>query len=390
MQKIRYLIIALLCAVAQEAWAQTEVSTEAALTTALGGESPISIKLTTDIALSEKLEIASGKTVTIDLNGHKLDRGTPETDWNSMVIHNYGYLTITDGSGNDSGQITGGRSYNGGGILCEENATLTVNGGTFTDNQAAYYSETYPHGRGGAIFMNPNTTLTITGGKFENNEAYKGGAICNEGTVTVIGGTISGNTAKNNGGGIGNFDSGVLTITGGSITGNSVTNGYGGGVYIGSGTYNMSGNPTITNNSLSSSANNVYLNGTNLITCTGAFTDGAYIGISLGMYNRSFTLGYKTQSGSTAPGTYFHADNNGATLSLDGNEVSLDTQYTPVSNESGLRSAISNGANIKLTADINIGGAITVNNGQTVTINLDKKPTEKGVYIHNNKKKVIK
>ena len=59
MQKIKSLIIALLCAVAQGAWAQTEVSTEAALTTALGGESPISIKLTTDIALSEKLEIAT-------------------------------------------------------------------------------------------------------------------------------------------------------------------------------------------------------------------------------------------------------------------------------------------------------------------------------------------
>ncbi|MBR2206522.1 MAG: hypothetical protein IJ886_01370 [Prevotella sp.] len=36
MQKIRYLIIALLCAVAQGAWAQTEVSTEAALTTDYG------------------------------------------------------------------------------------------------------------------------------------------------------------------------------------------------------------------------------------------------------------------------------------------------------------------------------------------------------------------
>ena len=36
MQKIRYLIIALLCAVAQGALAQTEVSTEAALTTDYG------------------------------------------------------------------------------------------------------------------------------------------------------------------------------------------------------------------------------------------------------------------------------------------------------------------------------------------------------------------
>ena len=36
MQKIRYLIIALMCMVVQGAWAQTEVSTEAALTTDYG------------------------------------------------------------------------------------------------------------------------------------------------------------------------------------------------------------------------------------------------------------------------------------------------------------------------------------------------------------------
>ena len=45
------------------------------------------------------------------------------------------------------------------------------------------------------------------------------------------------------------------------------------------------------------------------------------------------------------------------------------TDYT-VSNETELRGAIENGANITLTQDITIGSAITVGNGQTVTINL--------------------
>ena len=45
-------------------------------------------------------------------------------------------------------------------------------------------------------------------------------------------------------------------------------------------------------------------------------------------------------------------------------------QTTNVSNETDLRNAIVNGANITLTQDITIGSAITVGNGQTVTINL--------------------
>ncbi len=436
MLKIRYLIIALLCAVAQGAWATDyNVGNETDLRNAIVDGA--NIKLTADIELSDYLSIGDGgsstPTVTIDLNGKTLSRSLEAADADGHVIwvRTGSTLTVTDGSGDNSGKLTGGYANNGGGICnygtlyfqggtitsCQtdytggairNNGTATISGGVITNCSAPY---------GGALY---NTgTLTISGGTISNSSSTTGGGggLVNIGTVEISGGTFSGNTAATNGGGIWNGNSGnvhgVLTISGGTISGNTAT-GQGGGIWNenevtisggsinsntagtnGGGVFsysniNLSGNPTITNNSLSSSANNVYLNGTNLITCTGAFTDGAYIGISLGMYNRSFTLGYKTQSGSTAPGTYFHADNNGATLSLDGNEVSLDTQYTPVSNESGLRSAISNGANIKLTADINIGGAITVNNGQTVTINLDKKPTEKGVYIHNNKQKVIK
>ena len=63
MQKIRYLIIALLCAVVQGTWAQTEVSTENGLRSAITDGAYI--RLMADIALSEKLEIASDKTVTI-------------------------------------------------------------------------------------------------------------------------------------------------------------------------------------------------------------------------------------------------------------------------------------------------------------------------------------
>ena len=49
-----------------------------------------------------------------------------------------------------------------------------------------------------------------------------------------------------------------------------------------------------------------------------------------------------------------------------------------VGNESELRNAITNGANITLTQDIDIGSAITVGDGQTVTINLNNHILNRG------------
>lgn len=60
-------ILFLLCALAQGGWAQTEVGSESALNEALSGESPISIKLTADITLKERMAIPEGKTVTLHL-----------------------------------------------------------------------------------------------------------------------------------------------------------------------------------------------------------------------------------------------------------------------------------------------------------------------------------
>ena len=197
MKKLLFLMIALLCTLVQGSWA-TDVTTESELRSAITNGA--NITLTANITLSEKLTVSSGQTVTIDLNGHKLDRGTPATEAYNMVIYvNGGNLTINDGSGTNSGSIEGGRSYNGAGILCEENSTLTINGGTFRNNKVST-TENGSHGRGGAIFMNPNTTLTITDGVFDSNEGYHGGAIYNEGTATIIGGTITKNYGEDCGG----------------------------------------------------------------------------------------------------------------------------------------------------------------------------------------------
>ena len=95
MQKIRYLIIALMCMVVQGALAQeptwTEVGDKDALNTAVQTDGA-NIKLTADIALSNYLGIGDGEnskpTVTIDLNGHTLSRSLDAADgsWNTLCL----------------------------------------------------------------------------------------------------------------------------------------------------------------------------------------------------------------------------------------------------------------------------------------------------------------
>jgi len=67
-------MVATLMAMAQGAWAQTSVSTDSELRAAIKNDGA-NITVTADINLSNStLSIESGKTVTIDLGGHTLDR----------------------------------------------------------------------------------------------------------------------------------------------------------------------------------------------------------------------------------------------------------------------------------------------------------------------------
>lgn len=157
MKKSALLFIVLLCGIVQGAWAQTwtDVSTSSELTSAIVDGAYI--RLTDDITLSQYLGISGDKTVTIDLNGHMLKRNISSIagDGNVIRVSNGSTLTIEDGSGNNSGQITGGFSSDGGGIN---------NGGTL------YF-------KGG----------TITGCRVD----HEGGAILNTGTMTMSGGVIT-------------------------------------------------------------------------------------------------------------------------------------------------------------------------------------------------------
>lgn len=165
--------------------AATSVSDEDSLFAAVGNGRDV--KLSQSIILTRCLRIPEGSKLTLDLNGKTIDRGLRiSRDIGSVIrVEPGAELTITDGSNTNSGIITGGASYNGGGIC--NHGTLTIKGGTITGNIAV--NDTY--GGGGGIYNGSYNgsvaTLTIEGGVIEQNQARKGGGIYNgEGSTLVI------------------------------------------------------------------------------------------------------------------------------------------------------------------------------------------------------------
>jgi predicted outer membrane repeat protein len=136
---------------------------------------------------------------------------------NGGAIWNGGNLTVNGtstlfttnaayGFGNISGGGLGGAIDNAG--------TLSVSGtSNFLNNSAA---------DGGVIYSGYKLTANITGATMTNNSATYGGAVWNDGTMTLSGCNVTGNTASSAGGGIYNAKDSHLTIqSASSITGNT-------------------------------------------------------------------------------------------------------------------------------------------------------------------------
>ena len=344
------LVVCTFFASMQGIWAQTTVSTASQLTTAVQTDNA-NIQLSADIELGSYLSM-DGKTVTIDLNGHRLYRNTTShaSDGHVIYLNNNAHLTLNNSTG--TGRIEGGRANNGGAIFIVQGSSLTATNVTFQNNSAAnhagaiwnagtltltnctisYNSAGDVGGIYNAVVVNGNNTYygtaTLTGCTLTGNEGTSGcGALGNAigGTsMTLNNCTVTGNIAATEGGGI--WNGGTLTVNGGSITGNScASNKNGGGIFHRDGTLNMSGATVVSSNTKGNSiANNLYLYENKVITVTGAFTTGACIGLT--PYNASATMtsGYSTYNSAANLADIFFSDNHNA-IQLTGGEVTQNT-----------------------------------------------------------------
>ena len=282
------------------AWAQTttSVSTETELKNAITNGA--NIQLTENIQLSNYLNI-NGKTVTIDLNGHKLSRNLSSHNSGGHVIYANGGCNLTLVSSVDGGSIEGGKANNGGAIHIPHGNTVTATNITFRNNSAADHA--------GAIWN--NGTFTATNCTFENNTASDVGAIYNSvegeyaGSATLTNCTFTGNKGTTGAGALANASGAtVMTIDGGTITGNTADT-YGAGIWNG-GTLNMKGAITVKDNmNVGGVPSNVYLKNDKVITVTGSLT-GSDIGVEMESTSGTFTSGYSNYQHGKIP--LFHAD----------------------------------------------------------------------------------
>ena len=155
--------------------------------------------LSADGAAGLVIKKSGQATVTLNLNGHKLDRGLSSGTSNGYVVKIDENVNATI---NGPGEIKGGRNNgNGGGIYVSKGAILTLNNVTVKDNKC--YDTKVNYNCGGGIY-HYGSAFTMNGGSVINNECVSGGAgLCNEGSSFVMYGvTVEGNIADSKGAGI--------------------------------------------------------------------------------------------------------------------------------------------------------------------------------------------
>ena len=281
-------------------WAQTNVSNDQELRDAIADKA--NIKLTADIDLSNStLSIESGLSVTIDLGGYTLNRRlTMRGDGGGQVITvregatlNLSNGTLKGGWGGNAGglsnesgtvnltnvNITGCKGDDTGGGICNLGGTLTMTGGSITNNTC--YDHGDPAG-GGGLFNAEGATATLTNVTITGNEdmVCGGGGICNYGTLNLDGCTITGNKARTVGGGIWNINKNNFKMQGANI---------------------------ITDNFASGVDSNLFLKAHCLITLTSSIT-GSRIGVMLDVAPYWFVDGFATYHSGEDPNTFFTCD----------------------------------------------------------------------------------
>ena len=155
------------------------------------------------------------------------DQHSPGPTGFGGAIYNAGTMTVTDtiltyNSAGDASYASYGSYFGNGGAIWN-GGTLIVNGtSTLFDHNTAYGFGGANGGLGGAIYSSYKTTTNITGATMTNNSAAIGGAVWNDGTMTLSGCKVTGNTASSAAGGIYDAKDGHLTIqSGASIVNNT-------------------------------------------------------------------------------------------------------------------------------------------------------------------------
>lgn len=206
----------------------------------------------------------TAQPASFEMNGGKITG-------NTALDYGGGILTFPQQSTNkkitiniNNGEISGNKVTKGsGGAVAAffDGTELNIKGGTLTGNSAYQF--------GGGVFLYQATNVTISNGTISENKAYRGGGVClyANSAAKQTGGSIENNVAVEGGGVYG----GTYTMTGGVIkdNNNSLTDAErlwreGDGVYVGT-AFNLGENAEISTN------NDVYLTAGDSISKEGRY-----------------------------------------------------------------------------------------------------------------------
>ena len=284
--------------------------------------------------------------------------------------------------------LTGGTLT--GGLTAAQGAQLYNEGTTVISNVAM--ARNTATDKGGAIFNSDDKTgakgdLTLNNVDLKGNNANFGGAIWNEGTLTVNGGSFEGNTAATAAGAIYNAAGATLTVDGVTFANNSSNNVAGainnrdGTVIITNSTFKGNSVPTSAGGAIYNASGNLSTLGT--ITITGSTFEGNTAGNGGAVWNGSdgkVEIADSTFKGNTA---LAGIGQGGAITNADQMTITGGSFANNTANYSG--GAIYNGAHAAPgQTSLTIDGTTFTGNSVTADFNTTKNDNIAGGAIFND------
>lgn len=300
-----------------------------------------------DLDLLVSMTIAGAGSGNTIIDGNATDRVFHIHNGSTVTLEN---MTIQNGDTQNSGE-------DGGGILAESSAPLTILSCVIDGNSAL--------DRGGGLYVD-GSTLNITNSTMSGNSANNraGGLNLQDCNTTINGSTISGNICTNNRAGgmyvYAEFGDAMLTINNSTISGNTAGGSYGGGIAI-LGIQGRTMTSEITNSTIS--GNFASTNGGGILLLQGASAGTAILNLN---YCTITGNTCSTNTGSNSNGGGFAIINNAtATIKsciISGNHDATDSGADDCLNNSGTFN--SSGYNI-IGVSGNAEGCVFSNGNQT-------------------------
>ena len=295
--------------------------------------------LTADVTLDQTWTPADG--TVLDLNGYSI---TMQQEGDAIKVTSSFTLTDCKGGKTEYGKITHKTGVNGRGVNVSEGNTFTMYGGSIYGNTAT--------GDGGGIWA------------------------ANKAVITMYGGEISGNKTTGEGGGVYLYNATLEMSGSASITENVTTESSGGGVCAVMGKIKMSDKSSISNNTASdNSGGGVFLSS---YKCTLTMSDEAEIANNKAKANAAGVYMYGNEAQFTMDGGSIYGNEFTATGNCSGGGVYVgEGTFTMNSGSIYNNTATESGGGVCSNGMFNMNGGNIYGNTAT---------NGAGVYMYGSKK----